>query len=610
MTAAQLAPEAEDDPLAFISGAADRWDDALVVAALLAVDPDGLKGVSVRAGPGPVRDRWLSVYRSYLAPDARITPLPANADEGRIIGGLDLVETLSAGRPVLSRGVLQESDGGTILVRMAERLTPGAVHALSSAIDQGHVRVERDGLSQVDASRVALVLFDEGAGDEHAPDALLERLAFRIDLDSIPIACAEEDGPTADQVERARGRLLGVTIDDDTLLALGAGCLSVGAGSMRTQIACARAARAIAALRGKDAVDNDDARLAARLVITPRATSLPDAPEEQPSEPPADQPPPDDQLDEQDDAPPDENDDDQMADDMPLEDMIAEAIKSGAVNLDLADAGVQRASPRASSGRAGQQAPSKSEGRPIGSLPGDPRRGGRLDILATLRSAAPWKRLRPEPQEGSRLRIYPSDLRIRKYAHKTASSVIFVVDASGSSAIHRLAEAKGAVESLLLECYSRRDLVSLITFKGGSATCDLPPCRSLARARRAMAGLPGGGGTPLASAIALALETAQREEEEGRAPLVVFLTDAQSNIALNGEPGRPGAQADTERLAPLLAQAGIRVLFFDTSPRPSEKAKKVARLMDATYVPLPYADGATVSAAVRAEQAMTAGSSR
>ncbi|MEM9840489.1 MAG: magnesium chelatase subunit D [Pseudomonadota bacterium] len=602
MTAAAQAELPADDALAFVSGAADRWDDALLVAALLAIDPAGLKGVSVRAGPGPVRDLWLSAYKGYQGDHHKLSPLPANADEGRIIGGLDLVETLSAGKPVVSRGVLQESDGGTVLVRMAERLEAGAVHALTSAMDQGAVSVERDGLSRIDRTRFSLLLFDEGASDERAPQALEERLAFLINLDSIPLACAEEEGPSSEAVLRARDRLTSITIDDDTVRALGAACLGAGASSIRVQMACSRAALAIAALRGSDVVENEDARLAARLVIAPRATSLPEAPEDEAQEPPPEEPP-QDQTDEEPEPFPD--DDRELPDDLNLDEIIADAIKSGAVNLDLAEDEVRRASPRAMSGRAGQQAPSKSSGRPIGAIPGDPRRGGRLDILATLRTAAPWKRLRPEAAAGSRVRIYPSDLRIRKYAHRTASSVIFVVDASGSSAVNRLAEAKGAVESLLLECYARRDLVSLITFKGAGASCDLPPCRSLARARRAMAGLPGGGGTPLASAISLALETALREQDEGRAPLLVFLTDGQSNIALDGSPGRPAAQADTEKMAPLLAQAGLRVLFFDTSPRPSDKARNVARLMNATYVPLPYADGSTVSAAVRAEQAKT-----
>lgn len=608
--AAAAAEDEESGSVSFLADAAQRWDDAALVASLIAIDPGGLKGVSVKAAPGPVRDLWLELYRRMTGEDHRIVSLPANADESRVLGGLDLVETLTAGRPVLRSGLLREADGGTILVRMAERTRSATSHALADALDHGAVRVERDGLSEIDEACFTLILFDEGEADEGPPGNLLERLSFRIRLDGIPVACVDDADVDMAAIARARALLPSVQVDDAVIEALGSACLACGVRSMRAHVLCVRAAKALAALAGQDEVRDGDAQAAARLVLTPRAVSLPETePEDQPGEQESgnDQPPepPEDEAEEQSpDDQPEEQDTDDTSGDVPLEEMITEAIKSGAVSIAQAREAAKQALRRpTAAGRAGEASKSKREGRPIGSEPGDPRQGGRLDVLATLRAAVPWQRLRPPPAGGARLRIYPSDLRIRKYAHNMASSVIFVVDASGSSAMHRLAEAKGAVETLLLECYSRRDMVSLITFKGSEAECVLPPCRSLARARRAMAGLPGGGGTPLASAIELAWRTAMAEREEGRSPLLVFLTDGQANIALSGEPGRRQAGEDVSRLAPIIAAHSVRTLFFDTSPRPSDKARTICDKMDGTYVPLPYADGSTVSAAVRAEQA-------
>ena len=142
----------------------------------------------------------------------------------------------------------------------------------------------------------------------------------------------------------------------------------------------------------------------------------------------------------------------------------------------------------------GAQVKAVRRGRPAGTRAGDPRRA-RLDIAATLAAAAPWQRARQAGAE-PRLRLRREDFRVKRFVSRAESTTIFVVDASGSAALARLAEAKGAVELLLAEAYVRRTQVALIAFRGTSAELLLPPTRSLARAKRALADLAGGGGTP------------------------------------------------------------------------------------------------------------------
>ena len=139
----------------------------------------------------------------------------------------------------------------------------------------------------------------------------------------------------------------------------------------------------------------------------------------------------------------------------------------------------------------GSAAASSLKGRPVGNRPGDPRRG-RLDLIATLRTAAPWQPLRRGTDEARRVVVAAEDIRIRRYRQRSETTAIFCVDASGSAALERLAEAKGAVELLLAEAYVRRDRVALVAFRGTGAEVLLPPTRSLVRAKRALAGLPGG----------------------------------------------------------------------------------------------------------------------
>ena len=187
------------------------------------------------------------------------------------------------------------------------------------------------------------------------------------------------------------------------------------------------------------------------------------------------------------------------------------------------------------------------------------------------------------------------DFRVTRYRRPTRTTTVFVVDASGSAAMHRLAEAKGAVEGLLAECYVRRDRVALITFRGTEATLDLPPTRSLVRARRALAGLPGGGGTPLAAGFDLAATELERLARDGESPVGVFMTDGRGNVARDGGGSRPRARTDAEQGARRLARSGARLLFVDTGPRPRPEPRALAAAMGARYVPLPELDVARLA---------------
>jgi magnesium chelatase subunit D len=165
--------------------------------------------------------------------------------------------------------------------------------------------------------------------------------------------------------------------------------------------------------------------------------------------------------------------------------------------------------------------------------------------------------------------------------------------------LNRLAEAKGAVELLLADCYVRRDQVAVLAFRGKTAELLLPPTRSLARAKRSLGALPGGGGTPLATAIDAARELADLISRRGETPIVVLLTDGRGNIARDGSPGRAKAIEDAIAAARQMRLAGITALLLDTSPQPQPAAQALATEMGAAYVPLPYAGAQAVSRVVQ-----------
>jgi magnesium chelatase subunit D len=199
----------------------------------------------------------------------------------------------------------------------------------------------------------------------------------------------------------------------------------------------------------------------------------------------------------------------------------------------------------------------------------------------------------------SRIAVRVDDLRVRRFKERSETTTIFLVDASGSSAVHRLAEAKGAVELLLADCYVRRDQVAVIAFRGRQAEVILPPTRSLVRAKKSLAGLPGGGGTPLALAMDAAVALGTTVAQRGGTPVVVVLTDGRANVARDGQGGRERAQADASDAARQFACMGFAAMVIDTSPQPSPAARSLAEHMRARYMPLPHAGAEQVSAAVR-----------
>jgi magnesium chelatase subunit D len=219
-----------------------------------------------------------------------------------------------------------------------------------------------------------------------------------------------------------------------------------------------------------------------------------------------------------------------------------------------------------------------------------PQPGERLNLVETLRAAAPWQRLRRTLRRDAprRVEVRQDDLRVSRFVQKMESSVIFCVDASGSAALQRLAEAKGAVEQVLADCYVRRDHVALVAFRGQTARLLLPPTRSLARVKKCLAELAGGGGTPLAAGIESALTLALDARQKGRTPLIVMMTDARANVART--PAGKSPDDDALACARHVRAQQVKALFLDTSPRPRPKA---------TYLPLPRLDARRVSAQVQ-----------
>ena len=603
------------------------WDDALWALAALHIDPVGLHGIWLRAPHGPVRDEWLTLLQ-HLRPGVR--RLPHNIDSERLLGGLDLSATLNTGRPVTQAGLLAQTDQSLLLVPMAERMASETAAILAQVLDSGRVTPHGGGDTQ--DARLGLIALDEALEDEPAmAETLQERLGIWLDLrhlgrqeeDSdealglIGVLCSP-DGEAEEERQNVLQRLRTLRLNDQQIQAITQMAQAMGIASLRGPLACVRLACVLAALRESDEVQDQDLGRAARLCLTPRATQMPTPPEqetppeqapEQPPEPqpeppetPQDEPTPPD-LEQQPDSP------DSPEEDTPLQHMGELLLEAALASLppDVLAQLAQNSTTQIKGGgqsRSGDLRQSRSRGSPLPPRPGLPRQGARLHVLATLGHAAPRQKLRAplgsSQGAASRLAIRAEDFHIHRFAERTQTCLIFAIDASGSAALHRLAEAKGAVELLLAQSYARRDQVCVVGFRGTQAEVLLPPTKSLVRAKRSLAGLPGGGGTPLPHAMKLALEVALQQRRLGVTPSLVMLCDGRANISLQGSGGRAQAFQESLSLANAWRSQGLQSIWIDTSVRPEPQAEQLAQAMGARYVPLPQANSQRMAQVVLA----------
>lgn len=573
-----------------------------LAAALLAVDPHGLGGAVLRAGSHESTTQWLDQLRALLPESTPHRRLPLTITDDRLLGGLDLAMTLATGTPVAERGLLAVAHNGVVVLPCAERASGGLVSRLAQALDTGRIPNRAPGFHDDIPAAFALIALDESIeAEEHVAAALTDRLAFLLALDAAPVATEF----TAADVAVARTRLSLVQSPSVLLGTVVNVAASFGIWSLRAVHFALRAARALAALDGRTTIEEHDLSTAMVLILAPRATQMPAAaPPEPEQQSPEDEPPPPDQSEQKDDPDATLSEEEIRAIEEMLVQTIAAALPAGlSLNSDTAPR-----SGATNGGTSGDDRAGGIRGRQVGTRRGDPRTGGRLDLVETLRAAAPWQRIRraalsPERLARVGVQVRPDDFRLRRLVEPAGTTVIFVVDASGSAALNRMAEAKGAVELLLAESYARRDEVGLIAFRGSKAEVLLAPTRAIAAARRALAALPGGGGTPMANAIDAAREMATLVRRTGNDTVVVFLTDARANVARDGSGGRPQAEADAVASAQALRLAGGTTMLIDTSPRPGPAAQRISEAMGARYVPLPRTDAQAIHAVVSSARA-------
>ena len=575
---------------------------------LLAIDP-GLKGVLIGAGPGSAKRTLARSFASVSGDSNAQMTIPVNITTDDLIGGLDVERTLVAGERVYSPGLLARADGGVLFVEEVNSLDAGVATFIASALGSGSVKIEREGFSRCCPARFRLIgVYDPAEGPPGSAlinrvgmivepsriDSTSERaeiisrsIQFRSDPQGFAREHANADRELKAEVERARVALPKVEMTREQIKTLARVAVALGIVGNLTDLFAVKAARASAALSGRDRVEEDDLVLAIQLVLIPRAVELP-RPERSAESITPDQPNEnkiDDTV---------ESEDTAAGRIAPVEDLIIKAIDVSAPELLFKR---MRALQRESKdGKRGTPLPS-DRGRAVMSDT-KPSRQPKVALFPTLCAAAPFQATRRN-RRGA-ITIKKSDIRYKRFKSSSGILFIFAVDASGSMAVNRMAQAKGALGRVLQQAYLYRDKVALIRFRGEKADVLLPPTRSIERAKSLINSLPAGGGTPVAAALVRAIELAKYARIRKMSQvMVVLMTDGRANIPsrLPGHFDRMNQEEINEELRQIgrvMRSEAIESVVINTKSKfvSSGEARNLAEILGGKYLYLPRA-GAT-----------------
>ena len=547
----------------------------------------------------------------------RIVDLPVGATEDRLVGSLDIEQAIRTGSRSFEPGLIAATHRGILYVDEVNLLNDHLVDVLLDAAAMGRNYVEREGISVSHAAEFILVgTMNPEEGDlrpqlldrfglavevdsaftaEERQEVVRRRIAYEADPFGFMDAWQDEEAAERGRILRSQDILPRVTVGDDILELITGICHEYQVDGLRADIVMYKTASTIAAYEGRDHVLADDVREAAEMALLHRQRRQPfqqphlvteqlDSMIDDFQNRPQDREPQDkdsSQPEEQDDGDPDSPEEQEQppdpGGDSGPQDQYFEVGNPFPVRSLLVNPPDHRARP--SSGRRARTVSGSPSGRYVGAaVPQE--KAADLALDATLRAAAPHQVQRRESlsddtddQANPAFLIEPQDVREKVRETKTGSLILFVVDASGSMAAQRrMVAVKGAILSLLLDAYQRRDRVALIAFRGTSAQVLLPPTGSVDLAHSLLREMPTGGRTPLSRGLLLAMEVieAERLKDRNVLPLLVVLSDGRANVAM-GSPDSPGDRggtslpiAEARAMAAAIGEQHITAVVVDT----------------------------------------------
>jgi len=554
-----------------------------------------------------------------------VVELPVGATEDRVVGTLDIEAAIKTGEKRFEPGLLAEANRNILYIDEVNLLDDHIVDVLLDAAAMGVNYVEREGISFSHPAKFVLVGTMNPEEGELRPQ-LLDRFALSVEVKGIrdPAARAEivrqriefENDPEGfiakyrDEQEKLRSRIVEaqrllpmVKLSEEMLDLITKICLECGVDGHRADITMYKTACTLAAFKGRVEVTEEDVREAAELALPHRRRRKPF------EEPKLEQQQIQEIIEKWQNRRNQQSEYENFSDRLnygekpreneePVMERVFEPDQPYPVKkfstpvLDAVRRGV--------TGRRSKSLSNSKIGRYVAStIP----RGKLTDLAfdATLRAAAPYQ-LSRKSASNSHLAVLIEDwdLREKVRERKIGNLVMFVVDASGSMAAEkRMAAAKGAILSLLLDAYQRRDRVGMVVFRKEKAELILPPTKSVELADKLLSEIPTGGRTPLAHGLKLALDTiiGQLSRDKHLVPLLVLVSDGKANVSLySGDP-----LEDALAVAREIRAHGINSLVIDTEQGFLNFGlmRRLSEEMNGKYLKLEELEASTLASAVR-----------
>ncbi len=511
------------------------------------IDPS-LGSLSIKANYSTLRTVFLSNLLSLLKPKRlkKIYPFQNPTD---FANNINMVDTLTFGTPKYNEDIFS-SDNIALILTNTEKMEKGLATFLRNKIKNNRNKF--------------FIALDESESNEVPRENLSDYLIFSINLDGTRHKDLKKVSINRKKISEAKEKLAAVQVNKKILDYLIASAEMFSISNMHTIFTTLKVAKSLCAYKGKKSVTREDINLAISLSMIHKAKQIPEFQQEEKVATP-------EQEQSRDDNESKANETELNSEDKK---MLIDALKIS-LPSSLIETLLSKNSQSISYGEAagsGERNNNFSVGCPIPSVNRKYSSDKRIDLMGTLTKSIPWQKIRSSSvTKNKKIIIYPQDIMIKRFEKQSERLLIFLVDASGSNAIGRLNEAKGAIEILLSDAYAKRDNVALISFSGLKAANGLLEAFNMASAARS----------------------------RSIKPIIILLSDGRGNMSLDGVGDRVKATKDTTYIASLIKRNAINNIFIDTSRRKTPMANELARELNGHYFQLPMANSSSISKAVQ-----------